>query len=60
MDKAKLEVEAAVSEAETTASPDPTDIFAYTWSKTPPYVQREKQALVDFLSETAEGGNDNG
>jgi pyruvate dehydrogenase E1 component alpha subunit len=60
MDKAKQEVEAAVREAESTTPPDPADIFGYTWSKTPPYVEKEKQSLMDFLSEDSEGGAQNG
>jgi len=60
MDKAKQEVEAAVKEAESTATPDSADIFGYTWSKTPPYVEREKQSLMDFLSEDTEGGAKHG
>lgn len=53
---ARVEVEQAVSDAESIPAPPPTDIFDYTYATPPPVLKRQREELAAFLSVAGEGG----
>jgi pyruvate dehydrogenase E1 component subunit alpha len=58
MDRAKQEVEAAVSEAESMAPPSPSDIFKYTYAEQPPYLKMQQEGMLALLSGEGKAGDD--
>jgi pyruvate dehydrogenase E1 component alpha subunit len=60
MDRAKQEVEAAVSEAESMAPPSPSDIFKYTYAEQPPYQKMQQEGLLAQLSGADKARDDKG
>jgi pyruvate dehydrogenase E1 component alpha subunit len=60
MDKAKQEVDKAVSEAESMPPAEPADIFKYTYAEQPPYQKRQQEGLLALLSGGDKGGQAHG
>ena len=49
VDRSVNEVEKAITEAEATKMDDPNDMFGYTFGVMPPYLQEQKNELMDYL-----------
>jgi pyruvate dehydrogenase E1 component alpha subunit len=48
-EKLSAEIDAAVSDADAYPDPDPLELFDHVWSKLPPRLEQQRQALVDRI-----------